>query len=410
MPFETPAQQEEEETVETLQSELAEIDARLAELKTRMPPEQQRELDELEKERPNAPKQPGWEEAPDIRKALRNMRGTEAIENWYRYSRKSFYNEQLTQSIMQGVWNEVRKSDKFDSGFKEDMRVMKRQYIMYSGDLTLGFDPNVTKALHETHGYELDELRSLANKRLTELGPDGERPHTQSGGPLGNYFDNYDGDFIDKGKMRNIGREYQALIAAHNQVSSKKQSDGADTRERIEVRFKAGFTMFDDVSQNLADNEFTLMPGSLRGLYVVMRNMDENKLQHYRDRDLDVKIPMVNFFIEQFRDEILGVRNAAQQNLELFTWFVNKAGQNFIPFSSIREDLKDWYEIIKALVGRPRDARVQPSIYPKIQDDSEKRKGRDAAVMRRINELRRERGLPAMDAQNHPFARIGVVK
>src|SRR3990167_10336696 len=106
MPFETPAQQEEEETVETLQSELAEIDARLAELKTRMPPEQQRELDELEKERPNAPKQPGWEEAPDIRKALRNMRGTEAIENWYRYSRKSFYNEQLTQSIMQGVWNE----------------------------------------------------------------------------------------------------------------------------------------------------------------------------------------------------------------------------------------------------------------------------------------------------------------
>ncbi len=406
MPFETPPEQV--ETKESLQRELAEVQARLAELKSRISPEQQRELDDLEQERPQAPKQPGWEEAPDIRKAIRNMRGTEAVENWYRYSRESFNNELLTQSIMQGVWNDVRKSDKFDSGFKEDMRVMKRQYIMYSGDLTLGFDPNVTKALHETHGFELDELRNLANERLKKLGPDG-KPRDERGNLMGNYFDNYDRDFTEKGTVRNIGREYQSLIAAHNKTLPPQEQirDGADTRERAEVRHKAGFTMFKDVSQNLADNEFTMMPGSLRGLYVVMRNMDENKLQHYRDRDLDVKIPMVNFFIEQFRDDVLEVREASTNNLALFTWFVNKAGQNFIPFdSNVREDLKVWWEVIKSFLGRPKDSRVQPSIFGYLQDEDSG--GNNSKVMRKINELRGKKGLPPLTMDNTPFARIGV--
>ena len=410
MPFEAPPQQE--ETKESLQRELVEVRVRLAELKSRISPEQQRELDDLERERPKAPKQPSWEEAPDIRKALRNMRGTEAIENWYRYARKSFDSELLTQSIMQGVWNEVRKSDKFDSGFKEDMRVMKRQYIMYSGDLTFGFDPNVTKKLHEAHGLELADLRSLANERLRDLGPDGVGPADKNGKPRGNYFENYDRDFTDdKGKTRNIGREYRDLIMAHNRTVPplKQIRDDADTRERADVRHKAGFRMFDEVSQNLADNEFTMMPGSLRELYVVMRNMDENKLQHYRDRDLDVKIPMVNFFIEQFRDDVLEVRQASKNNLALFTWFVNKQGQNFIPFdSNVREDLKEWWEIIKSILGRPKDSRVQPSTFGYLQDEDSG--GNNSKVMLRINELRRKegKGLPPLTMEGTPFARIGV--
>jgi hypothetical protein len=339
------------------------------------------------------------------------MRGTEAVENWYRYSRKSFYNELFTQTIMQGVWNDVRKSDKFDSGFKEDMRVMKRQYIMYSGDLTFGFDPNVTKALHETHGHELDELRNLANKRLTELGPDGEGPADENGRrSMGNYFDNYDRDFTDKGKTRNIGREYRNLILAHNKAmpTEKPIRDDADTQERAEVRHKAGFTMYDQVSQNLASDEFTLMPGNLRNLYVVMRNMEVNQLEHYRSRDLDVKIPMVEFFIKQFRDEVLGIREMSRKNLQIFTWFVNQGGQNFIPWEQIRPELQDYWEQIKGLIGR-EDARTLPGKYGRLRSYAAQGRAQDAPVMKRINELREAEGLPPLDGHTQPFGRIGAV-
>ena len=119
---------------------------------------------------------------------------------------------------------------------------------------------------------------------------------------------------------------------------------------------------------------------------------------------------MVEFFIQEFKNAILGKREMSRENGLLFIWFVNQAGQSFIPFESIGQEYKDWYEIIKALVGRPRDVRAGTSIYPKLQDENERKKVNNAVVMKRINELRAAKGLPPMTVDEHPFARIGVGK
>ena len=402
MNIETPPENPNpEEEVKRLEKKIAEKEAQLEAIKSATL-EGIYESGELEKV--DKPEQPGWDEAPGIRKALRNMRGIDGIADWYRYEREAFNLELFTETIMQGVWSDVRKSEKFDSGFKEEMRVKKRQYIQYSGDLTMGFDPNVTKQIHEFDPNATDELRKLANNRLTKIGPDNKGVDGK-----GSYFDRFDENFTDeKGRVRNIGREYQDLIDRHNRTvgAEERVEDSISSAERFHLRYAAGQSMWDIVNQNLADNEFTMMPGSLRGLYVVMRNMDENKLTHYRDRDLDVKIPMVEFLIDQFRDEVLGVRQATKSNLELFTWFVNKAGQNFIPFTNIREDLQDWWEIIKSLLGRPKDSRVQPSKYPYLQDELSG--GDESKVIKRINDLRTKKGLPPWTMDDTPFSRIGV--
>lgn len=354
--------------------------------------------------KPEQPKQPGWEN-PEIRGALRNMRDTKEIALWYRYAPEIFEKEQLTETIMQGVWVEVRKSDEFDSGFKEAARVKKRQYVMYSGDLTFGFDPNVTKKLHTSQATALDALRKRANKRLIAQGPelffeqwDKER-----------WTDKYGKSTTDEGGS--IKSEYERLIASHNASHPENKAvDIADIAERRDVRFNAGLSMYDQVAQNLADDEFTLMPGMLRNLYVVMRNMEVSQLTHYGKRDLDVKIPIVEFFIKEFKNEILGKGEMTRKNGLLFVWFVNQGGQSFIPFESISPELRDWYEIIKALVGRPRDVRAGTSHYPKLQDDKERDKGNNAEVIKRINELREKEGLSPMTVESQPFARIGVGK
>ncbi|OHA21271.1 MAG: hypothetical protein A2849_00560 [Candidatus Taylorbacteria bacterium RIFCSPHIGHO2_01_FULL_51_15] len=405
MPYETPPTVA-ETVVERLKRQAAEVEKKIVEIDETI--DERIELmyksGELERpEKPTAADQLGWE-SPGHRTALRNMRNTDMIRVWYQYTPEIFEQELLTETIMQGVWVDVRKSEKFDSGFKDRMRVKKRQYVRYSGDLTLGFHPNVTKRLNETHGHALDELRKLANKRMQELGPTGKN---EKGEEIRSYFDVFAEDFIYDEKKRNISEEYRKLIEEHNAMVPEEEriSDAVTPKERATLYYGAGQAMWDAVSQNLADNEFTLMPGSLRELYVVMRNMDENKLQNYRDRDLDVKIPMVEFFIEQFKDEVLGVREATKNNLELFTWFVNKQGQSFIPFNALREDLKDWWEIIKSLLGRPKDSRVQPSIYPYLQDD--RSGGNNSKVMQKLNEFRAERGLSRWTVDETPFARIG---
>src|SRR3989338_1836346 len=147
MNIETPPENPNpEEEVKRLEKKIAEKEAQLEAIKSATL-EGIYESGELEKV--DKPEQPGWDEAPGIRKALRNMRGIDGIADWYRYEREAFNLELFTETIMQGVWRDVRKSEKFDSGFKEEMRVKKRQYIQYSGDLTMGFDPNVTKQIHE---------------------------------------------------------------------------------------------------------------------------------------------------------------------------------------------------------------------------------------------------------------------
>src|SRR3989344_6459510 len=199
MPYETPPTVA-EAVVERLKRQATEVEKKIVEIDETI--DERIELmyksGELERpEKPTAADQLGWE-SPGHRTALRNMRNTDMIRVWYQYTPEIFEQELLTETIMQGVWVDVRKSEKFDSGFKNRMRVKKRQYVRYSGDLTLGFHPNVTKRLNETHGHELNELRKLANARLRELGPDGKRPDGR-----GNYFTLYDTDFTDdKGNIR----------------------------------------------------------------------------------------------------------------------------------------------------------------------------------------------------------------
>ncbi len=409
MAFETPPTNPEEkealrEQIRKLEQQLAEKEAKIAGAEKTAQAELERMYTAGELERPVEPKQSGWDEAPDIRKALRNMRNTDEVQAWYQYARGIFDDELLTETIMQGVWSDVRKSEKFDSGFKEDMRIKKRQYVMHSGDLTMGFSPNVTKKIYTRHAAEMDSLRKDANKRLTLQGPEA-------------FFQSWDQlEWVDDDGKRHRDAEsleerYQKLIVAYNEANpGDKVEDSMDKNERRSVMFNAGMKMYDQISQNLADDEFTLMPGMLRGLYVVMRNMEVSSLSHYSKRDLDVKIPMVEFFIQEFKNAILGKREMSRENGLLFIWFVNQAGQSFIPFESIGQEYKDWYEIIKALVGRPRDVRAGTSIYPKLQDENERKKVNNAVVMKRINELRAAKGLPPMTVDEHPFARIGVGK
>ncbi len=403
MPYEAPTAETE---VQRLEREVSETEQQIDEKKKAVKEKMEAMFVSGKLERAKEPTgndQPVWD-SPGHRTALRNMRSADMIQAWYQYTPEIFELELLTETVMQGVWSEVRKSEKFDSLFKDRMRVKKRQYVRYSGDLTVGFHPNVTKKLAQVNENAINELRKLANNRLRELGPDSKEGRS--------YFDLFSADFEKKGRTRNIGEEYQKLIEEYNAQApdGKRISDSATPWERATDYYKAGQTSWDIVSQNLADNEFTLMPSSLRELYVTMRNMDENKLQNLRDRDLDVKIPMVEFFIAQFRDEVLGVREATKSNLELMTWFVNKAGQSFIPWRDIREELTDWWEIIKSLLGRPNDSRVQPSIYDYLQAKGSG--GNDSKVMRRINELRAKNipPLPPITMDETPTARIGVTR
>ncbi len=330
------------------------------------------------------PQQPGWD-TRGLRIALRNMRGTEEVGNWYRYGdKKDIKLDQLVQTVMQGIWSDVRKSDLFDSGFKDDIRVIKRKYVLNSADMTTGFNPNVTKELEKYERAAMDELRKDANKRLTEVGPD-------------QYFREFDQTF---------GVRYQDLITRYGSSGHGDVSDSMGIDERREVLHEAGMTMYDQVSQNLASDEFTMMPGLLRDLHVVMRNLEVSQLRHYAERDLDIKIPMVEFLINEYKNDITGVRPMSKKNAQIFTWFVNQNGGDFIPFEQIKPELRDYYEQIKSLIGR-KDARSQPSIYERVREYEHHEN--DAPVMQRINQIRTGLGLPPLAFENTPLARHGAV-
>ena len=357
-----------------------------------------------ELERPKMPEQPGWDEAPELRKALRNMRGLTEMGNWYQHARESLDLKLVAQTIMQGVWSDVRKSEQFDSDFKENTgRAQKRSYVRFSGDLTAGFDPNVTDEIAKRQGFAMNELRRIANKRLTELGPE-------------EYFRQFDQGWTDTdGQHESIQEQYLALVRTSTPEDERQNVERAElamsTQERMDVRFNAGMTMYNQVAPNLASDEFTLMQGQDRDLYPVMRNLEESQIRHYANRDLDVKIPMVEFLLGQFQDEVIGIRNMSRENANILTWFVNKGGQDFIPWEKIRPELKESWEQVKSVIGRI-DARALPSIYPRLKENPTN----DAPVIIRMNEVRAaertRRGLPPappLTPRTQPLGRIGAV-
>ena len=120
MPYETPPTVA-ETVVERLKRQAAEVEKKIVEIDETI--DERIELmyksGELERpEKPTAADQLGWE-SPGHRTALRNMRNTDMIRVWYQYTPEIFEQELLTETIMQGVWVDVRKSEKFDSGFKD---------------------------------------------------------------------------------------------------------------------------------------------------------------------------------------------------------------------------------------------------------------------------------------------------
>ncbi len=366
-------------------------------------------------ERIEIPKQAGLGDvAPGLRKAVRAARGTDEIESLYRYAPDIFKVESVVQHVLQGTWNDVRKSEKFDSLFKEDVaRTKKREYVLDSGDLTLGFNPDVTKkiALHQKNAMET--FRKATNNRLTLQGP---KAFFDTWDTPGQWKDD-EGDTHGSVEDKSVREQYQDLITAHNTrfaAADEQVSDAVTTEEARDVRFKTGENMYAQVSQNLADDEFTMMSGMFRDLWIVMRNLDVSQLQNYSKRDLDVKIPMVEFFIREFKNDVEGKREMTKKNANVFSWFVNMAGQNFIPFNEIDPKLKDWYEIIKGIVGR-RDARSQPSIYGRLNEygaagveGKKNRNAMESAVMRRLNEYRVKAGQPLMTEETQPFGRFGI--
>ena len=394
--------QEEEKTkrIQEIQEEVRGLQKKIAKTKEEIEAakreERERRYASGEWDRIEVPKQAGLGEvAPGLRKTLRAMgEDITEIESWYRYAQDIFDVETVTQTTMYGAWKRVRNSDKFDMRFKEDVaRTKKREYVLDSADLTWGFNPDVCKEIAKHQKEAMDKLRKDANERLKKQG---EKEFFATWDWPGKWKDD-DGESYGKDSDKSISQRYQDLIETHRTKFADPKDepiyDTVDKNEAYNIRFKAGLKMYDQVSQNLADDEFTGMSGMFRNFWVVMRNLDVNQLQFYSKRDLDVKIPMVEFFIREFKNDVLGKRDMTKKNANIFSWLVNMAGGSFIPFNEISPELQDWYEIIKAIVGRT-DARSHPSIYGRLREyggsgpGAAEAKGKDpmeAPVMKKIN-------------------------
>lgn len=351
---------------------IARLKAEAAKLRGRIKTEEEKVEGEVTNKglkAPKRPEQPDWE-TDTVRKALRNMRGTEELTNWYRYARPALNLKQLVATIMQGNWNEMRKSDKIDSAFKEQFRVDKRFYIQDAADYTLGLDPNIMDRWEKEDASAANALRKeLNNDYLVKFGEDA-----------------YKREFFDGGKLTQMLRERMTEPLQARNINLR---DGAPASER-HTRFTAGMEMYKSVAPNLAANEFTLMPGILRKQYVVLRGLDHGTCAPFDDRDIEDTLPMTEFFIEEFKRELesQGAYKMSTGNLLILKWIVNEdRGQRFTKIDAIREDLKPTFEFIKGLIATT--ARSLKSV--KYADEGEALGAIEEDYGRKINPFERIR-------------------
>ncbi|MDO8619872.1 MAG: hypothetical protein Q7R64_00815 [bacterium] len=338
-----------------------------------------------ELEVPKAPKQPGWEDADDVRKAMRNMRSTEEVVNWYRHARPVLNFELVEQTLMQGLLDKVRDSTEVDSEFKEQWRVDKRGYVRDAGWAVAGMDAVKMQKMHEVIGPAVDGFLQTISKQMQEVGDK-------------QYLEEFDKKTI-KGSD---GKDYSAeeLLTKvtdeyNSKVSEKEKITDTVPLEERKLRNRAGYAQYDKVSQNLANNEFTKMPGILRGLYIVMKKLDEATLAPYSDRDLDVKIPMLEFFLKEYLRDVQGKQKMSKENAQIWTYFVNKGGTQFIPFGNLSGENAKLMNLIASQIGRDDPRSLSAGDFGRMSNEWERAKG-----MGIYNSYRTATGLEPLDVED----------
>lgn len=268
----------------------------------------------------------GWDEATDIRKALRNILRPDEVTALYRYNRKAFGNPFIADTIKQGTWNLVRNTGEIDSNSMEQARVIKRHYLKDSMYLGSGLDAT------QMHEFE-EQSRTGAYALLDELGE----------------------------KMKELGIEgYREFIKGGELQQLLKERGLAHLSADVDVqlhRHDAGQTTYRATAKNLASNEFEMMPGMMREHPMSLNYYDQATITPFLHRDIENTLPIAEFYIEQFKRAVQGTGHISEGNLRILKWFVNEnQGQSFTQFEMIKDELKDWFEMIKRLIGRSNRA------------------------------------------------------
>ena len=310
----------------------------------------------------------------ELRKALRNIRSSDEVINYYKHGRETLNQPNFVATVMQGIWNDVRKSGKVDSSFVEQYRVDKRYYVQDACDYSIGFDPSALEKLDKMDTLAVKGLRKEASDLLKNVGPEGYAKAFHEG------EEGQEGPTLAE-RYKELADRYNSTLAEIiDDVTGEKKKVGAvettPPREEYDLRLRTGEKMYDEVSQYLANNEFQMMPGILRNQYLVYRNLDRATLAPWQDKDVDEKMPVVEFLLSEYRKHITskGTHKMSKSNLNLLQWFVNENGKDFIPWQTITDpELRDAFEMVKARTARSQDARSASSnVYGRYGNPEER--------------------------------------
>lgn len=261
-----------------------------------------------------------------------------------------------------------------DSVSMEQFRVTKRHYVRDACYYSLGLDPIVMEKLAEKDAAAAQHILESFNEKMKELGPD-------------EYFKQF--------QALGLESELKTTLARYtDDETGKPLQDDASAAERSS-RFRVGETMYADVAENLAPDEFTMMPGLLRNQYLVMRHLDRGTAVFYENRDLEDTLPHVELWLQELKRFLLRRGKITAETLSALNWLVNEdRGQRFTKFESIRPELKPIFEMAKAYVANT--ARASRSMYGAVSELKEA-----------VEQLQRSEGVTPMF--ENPFLDAGYI-
>ncbi|MDO8564481.1 MAG: hypothetical protein Q7R88_00620, partial [bacterium] len=316
-----------------------------------------------------SPKPSKWDN-DELRKAMRNMNDPKEIVNYYRYARELIDMPAFVQTVKQGMWSRIRESAEVDSFTKEKIRVDKRLYLQEASDFQFGLDPVMMKRWEKINAVAAQKFRDALNEFVLT--------HSEQ-----EYKDTY---FRD-------GKLNRDLTLALPPKLLEEFGEGKTSEEERGLRYSTGSELMKEVLQNLANDEATLMSGTLRDLHWIKRELNRGLFGAFKDRDLDVKIPDIEKLTKHFFNAMEGKSEISEGNLDFIIWLVNeRAGKEFIPYDQMNEEARERWEAIKIWAKNRDDA--QPS---RFRDDEEA-----------FAEFERK-GVTFTDRRN-PFAERGLKK
>lgn len=301
------------------------------------------------------PAAPTWKN-PELRKAMRNFRNPQELINYYRYAREIINIPPFVQTVLQGMWNKLRESDTVDSYTKEQNRVNKRLYLEEANDYATGAHAVKMKRIDELDPVLGGDIRKEFNKYILE--------HSEKEFQTEYWTPGADGE----SKMDKIFKDAAEKIAKGDAKLRAEIADTASPEER-QLRNETGRTIMGNAIQNLADDEATMMGGSLRNLHFIKSVLNRALFSAFKNRDLDVKIPDMQNLIHSVGEMLKGNNAPSKGNFDFLVWLVNeRAGKDFVPWEQMTfKDEKEsmLWEAIKSLAAQ-RDDNIG-SVFPNKQ-------------------------------------------